>query len=125
MAREDVRGFSVVEVLVALAAAAMMLAAIASLAHGAALSGRRTVRRFGEIALAQSLLSQPTGRDANGDQQAGEAAGGLRWNLAMAPWGGEPVAAGWAPAIVRFEARDGGNGRWSVETIRLVKAVEK
>ena len=41
MPRTDDRGFTVVEVLVALAAAAMTLAAIANLAHGATRSGVR------------------------------------------------------------------------------------
>jgi hypothetical protein len=125
MARRDVRGFTVVEVLVALATAAMTLAAIANLAHSAALSGVHTARRLGEVALAQSLLSQFADRDLNGEPQVGEAAGGLRWDVAIAPWSGDRAAGGWTPVIVRFDVREGGGAEWSVEAIRLVKADKK
>jgi len=125
MARRGVRGFTVVEVLVALAAAAMTLAAIANLAHGAALSGARTAKRLGEIALAQSLFWQFADRDLNGEPLVGEAAGGLRWGVGIAPWSGDPAAGGWTPAIVRFDAREGDGAEWSVEVVRLVKTDKK
>ena len=98
MPRRDDRGFTVVEVLVALAAAAMTLAAIANLAHGAARSGVRTSARLAEIALARTLLSFPVDRVAAGEPLSGETAGGLRWTLAIsqptdeATWERPPAA---------------------------------
>ena len=126
MPRRDDRGFTVVEVLVALAAAAMTLAAIANLAHGAARSGVRPAARLAEVALARTLLSFPVDRAGAGEPLSGEAAGGLRWTLAMSQPTDEAIAGapagGWTPAIVRLDVRQAGGADWSVETVRLVKA---
>lgn len=126
MSRRNDRGFTVVEVLVALTAAAMILAAIANLAHGSArLTGRASVR-VAEVALAQALFADPADRAADAEPRSGVASGGLRWRLALAPSADETAdgvaAGGWTPAVVRLDVRDPGGGAWSVETIRLVKA---
>ena len=118
MPRRDDRGFTVVEVLVALAAAAMTLAAIANLAHGAARSGVRASARLAEIALARTLLSFPVDRVAAGEPLSGETAGGLRWTLAISQPTDEAIvgatAGGWMPAIVRLDVREPGGADWSV-----------
>jgi len=121
--RRGDRGFTVVEVLVALAVAAMTVAAIAGLAHGSARSGVRTSMRFAEIALARTLLSFPVDRNPSAEPLRGEAAGGLGWSLAISP-SNTTVAAtagGWTPRVVRLDVRDAGGAEWSVESIRLVK----
>ena len=129
MPRRDDRGFTVVEVLVALAAAAMTLAAIANLAHGATLSGVRVSTRLAEVALARTLLSGPVDRVAAAEPLSGEAAGGLRWTLAISQPTDETIvgatAAGWTPAIVRLDVREPGGADWSLESVRLVKAAGK
>ncbi len=125
MPRRDDRGFTVVEVLVALAAAAMTLAAIANLAHGAVRSGVRTSARLAEIALARTLLSFPVDRVVAAEPLSGDAAGGLRWTLAISQSPDEATAGGWTPAIVRLDEREAGGADWSVESVRLVKAAAR
>jgi prepilin-type N-terminal cleavage/methylation domain-containing protein len=129
MPRRDDRGFTVVEVLVALAAAAMTLAAIANLTHGSARTGFRAAERLAEVALGRTLLSFPVDRAGAAEPLSGEAVGGLRWTLAMSQPTDETIAGapggGWTPAIVRLDVRQAGGADWSVETVRLVKAVAK
>jgi general secretion pathway protein I len=126
MLRRKNRGFTVLEVLVALAVATMALAAIANLAHGAARSGVRAATRLAETALAQTLLSFSVDRAADSEPLSGEAAGGLHWRLAISPSNGDRFAGspagGWTPAIVRVELRDQSGAHWSVESVRLMKA---
>ena len=123
MPRRNDRGFTVVEVLVALAAAAMTLAAIANLTHGAAQTGVRAAVRLAEVALARTLLSFPVDRGgAAAEPLNGEAAGGLRWTFAISQPTDEAIvgapADGWVPAIVRLDVREAGGADWSVESVR-------
>ena len=126
MPRRDDRGVTVVEVLVALAAAAMTLAAIAELTHGATRMGLHASTRLAEVALARTLLSFPVDRDAGAQLRSGVAAGGLRWAVALAPPAADlaagPSAGGWVPAIVRLDVREAGGADWRVDSVRLVKA---
>jgi prepilin-type N-terminal cleavage/methylation domain-containing protein len=129
MPRTDDRGFTVVEVLVALAAAAMTLAAIANLAHGATRSGVRASTRLAEVALARTLMSFPNDRATAAEPLSGEAAGGLRWTLAISQSADEATAGaaagGWAPALVRLDVRQADGADWTVESVRLVRAAAK
>jgi prepilin-type N-terminal cleavage/methylation domain-containing protein len=123
------RGFTLVEVLVALAAASMTLAAIAELAHGAARSEARAAVRLAQRALAQALLADPGERRIDAEPSSGESDGGLRWTLTTTPTTDDantpPATDGWTPAIVRVDLGDRIGGRWSVETVRLMKAPAK
>jgi prepilin-type N-terminal cleavage/methylation domain-containing protein len=126
MPRRDDRGFTIVEVLVALAAAAMTLAAVATLAHGATRLGVRSATRLAEVALARTLLSFPIDRVAAAEPLSGQAAGGLRWTLSISQPTDEATAGaaagGWTPALVRLDVREAGGGNWRLESVRLVKA---
>lgn len=123
------RGFTLVEVLVALAAASMTLAAIAELAHGTARSEARASVRLAQLALAQALLADPGERRIDAEPSSGESDGGLRWTLTTSPADGDAnapsAAGGWTPAIVRVDLGDRVGGRWGVEAVRLMKAPAK
>lgn len=129
MSRTTDRGFTIVEVLAALATAAMILAAVANLSHGAARSGARTSTRLAEIALARALLAYPADRAAAGDLRSGETVDGLRWRVAVGPSSdaaaSESTGGGWRSALVSVDIQSAGGAVWRVEAIRLVKASAK
>lgn len=96
------RGFSLLEVLVALSIMAFSLAALYHAAGGGVRGVGESEARTRALALAVSLLDSRTTVPAGGGEETGEAAG-LRWRLSALPYAtGREAAPGWP--LYRVEA---------------------
>lgn len=100
--RTAARGFSLLEVLVALSIMAFSLAALYHAAGGGVRGVGESEARTRALALALSVLDSRTTVPPGGGDDAGEAAG-LRWRLTARPYAtGREAAPGWP--LYRVEA---------------------
>lgn len=110
--RSRVRGFSLLEVLVATSIMALSLGVLYQAAGGSVRNVQRADQRTQALLLAQSLLDAHDTVPADG-LRAGGTEGGLRWQLSSAPY---PTAfeqaPGWPLHLVRVTVGwgDGGVG---------------
>jgi general secretion pathway protein I len=118
-------GFTLVEVLVALAIVGITLAAIgrviATTSHGV----RALEQRVSEVEILRGLaagLSSRSGIAAG--SRAGETAG-QRWRIDIAPWAGDGVDtmanSPWVAQAVTIRVQSAAGAVLGVETVRLVK----
>ena len=119
-------GFTLVEVLVALAVMASTLAAIGSLMNATLRSGVHLERHFAEVETAQQIIAGLPGPDDLRDgSSSGEMAGHV-WRLDATPYRTNLVRPGtpadWTPEKIVLTVR-GPNGAFlNVDMIRLVRA---
>jgi general secretion pathway protein I len=120
-------GFTLLEVLVTLAVAAICLAAIGSLVAGNMRGSNRIERH---IMLVETLRAIETGLPDRADLAAGGLTGdmhGHSWAVDVAPFpddGVNPRAAKiWAPLMVAVTVQSPSGGMLQVNTIRLVKRI--
>jgi len=123
-------GFTIIEVLVALALIAVVIVAIGSLMAG----NVRGVRAFERhVALMQAtraaMITAVPPRDR---LQAGTLSGqtdGYRWSVDVSPLGGDWNArnpdAAWTPGLVRIRVRSPGGATSDIRTVRLVKRMSE
>ena len=119
-------GFTLIEVVVAIAVLALVLGAIGG-AVGTTVKGLRSVdRQLPLLETAQSLLATLPERNALRPGVQRGTTGAVRWQIAVAPLNsgvdgaGAPVSAKWMPLLVTVsvQGRDGPPVR--LDTIRLV-----
>jgi general secretion pathway protein I len=118
-------GFTIIEVLVALAVVAVSIVAIGTVMAG----NMRGVRALEQhVALMQAARTLMTvGVPARSDLQQGTSTGqaeGYRWTIDISPLGGDWTVAGadvpWTPELVRIRVRSPTGGLSDVRTVRLM-----
>ena len=119
-------GFTLVEVLVALAVMASSLAAIGSLMNATLRSGVHLERHLAEIETTQQIIAGLPGRDELRDgSSSGEMVGHV-WRLDVTPYRTNLVAPGspadWTPEKIALTVRSPDGALLSVDMIRLVRA---
>jgi len=120
-ARETSRGFTLVEVIVALAIVAMSLAAIGNLTSATFHSAAQIERRVALASATRAILAQLPG---DADMPAGPssgAAGAHRWRLDAAPVPTVRAAGAWVPEKFSLVVWGPTGIRESLEMIRLVR----
>jgi general secretion pathway protein I len=119
-------GFTIIEVLVALALVAVVIGAVGSLMA----SNVRGVRSFeSHVALMQAtraaMVTAVPPRDQLKEGTLSGQADGYRWTVDLSPLGGEWAArnpeAAWAPELVRIRVRAPGGATSDIRTVRLVR----
>lgn len=119
-------GFTILEVLVALALVAVVIVAIGSLT-ATSVRGVRIFERH--VALTQEMrTTMGTAIPPRGELRVGQSSGhsdGYRWTVDVTPLGGEwaPPNAGvnWIPELVRIRVSSPGGATSDIRTVRLVK----
>jgi prepilin-type N-terminal cleavage/methylation domain-containing protein len=124
--RRDERGFTLIEVVVALAVVAMALGAIGNLVNVTRRSTLHLERHLGDVETAQTWLATPPSRaEIAGGSLKGELAG-RAWRMEAQPYRAAffaPVAnAKWVPVKVTLTVRAPGGAPLNIETIRLIRA---
>jgi general secretion pathway protein I len=121
--RGDEAGFTIIEVLVALAVVAVALAAIGAVA-ATSIRGTRTLEQH--VALVQSARAIVTGLPKRAELAIGQMSGdyaGHRWRLDVAPFIGAAAETSatspWEPRSVVVTVRSPSGGLLQVETVRL------
>lgn len=117
-------GFTLVEVLVALAVAAAVLAAIGEVAGISARASRILERRVGLVETARAVEAGIPGR---GDLAPGRTDGeiaGHRWRMDVRPLdvAGVPKGARWVPRDVLIRVRSPAGDMVVIETVRLARS---
>lgn len=123
-ARRGTAGFTLIEVLVALAVVAASLGAIAMVA-GTSLRGTRALER--RVALLETARAVETGIPSRDLLQTGRTEGeiaGHRWQMDIQPLqlAGLPDNAPWTPFDIRIRVRGPGGEMVALETVRLVRS---
>lgn len=123
-ARRGTAGFTLIEVLVALAVVAASLGAIAIVA-GTSLRGTRALER--RVALLETARAVETGIPSRDLLQPGRTEGeiaGHRWQMDIQPLqlAGLPDNAPWTPFDIRIRVRGPGGEMVALETVRLVRS---
>jgi general secretion pathway protein I len=120
-------GFTLIEVLVALAVSAVSLTAIGSLVAGNMLGSRRIEQH---IALVETLRAVETGLPDRASLSTGTLSGdmhGQTWSLDSSPFESDfvnPRAAKiWTPQMIVVKAQSPSGAELQIETIRLVKRI--
>jgi general secretion pathway protein I len=123
--RRSDAGFTMIEVLVALALVAVVIVAIGSLMA----SNIRGVRAFEQhVALTQATrAAMIAGIAPRTELRAGNSSGrieGYRWAVDVAPLGGQwsepPGGAPWLPQLVRLRVRSPNGAVSDIRTVRLI-----
>lgn len=123
-ARRGTAGFTLIEVLVALAVVAASLGAIAMVA-GTSLRGTRALER--RVALLQTARAVETGIPSRDLIRIGRTEGeiaGHRWQMDVQPMtlAGLSENAPWTPFDIRIRVRGPGGEMVALETVRLVRS---
>jgi general secretion pathway protein I len=118
-------GFTIIEVLVALALVAVVIVAIGSLMA----TNARGVRSFEQhVALTQAArTAMTTGIPPRAELHAGTSSGqadGYRWAVDVAPLGGQwsapPADSPWLPQLVRVRVQSPSGAVSDIRTVRLI-----
>jgi general secretion pathway protein I len=129
-ALKESAGFTLIEVLAALAVLAVGLVSIGSLVAVAAKGTRATEEHLviteASRAIMAGLLAQ---RDLQANSMAGETAG-FRWRLDVAPYTGEPVnqaqqQSRWQPFAMVLTVRSPGGRTIQINTVRLRRSAQR
>ena len=123
---KDSSGFTLVEVLVALAVMASTLAAIGSLMNATLRSGVHLERHFAEVETAQQIIAGLPGPDELRDgSSSGEMAGHV-WRLDATPYRANlahpSTPADWIPERIVLTVRGPNDALLKLDMIRLVRA---
>jgi general secretion pathway protein I len=122
--RQDA-GFTIIEVLVALALVAVVIVATGSLMA----TNMRGARSFEQhVALTQAArTAMVTGIAPRAELRAGTSSGqidGYRWTVDVAPlrgqWSGPPADAPWLPQLVRVRVKSPSGAVSDIRTVRLM-----
>lgn len=114
------RGFTLIEVLVALAALSILLAAVGTLASANTRGVRKIADHFALAARAQAVLADI----ANGaPTNASGGDGNISWRIQARPFlaGARTNKSGWRPERITISLRDASGGRFQLETVRLIQ----
>lgn len=116
-------GFTIIEVLVAIAVVAVSLTAIGALI-GTTTRGVRSIEQH--VALVENARTVVASLPSRGQLSLGEVAGdiyGTRWRMGVSPFLGDAAAlvpeSPWTPAIISIRVQSPSGGTVSLETIRL------
>ena len=118
-------GFTIIEVLVALALVAVVIVAIGSL-MATNLRGARSFEQH--VALTQAArTAMIAGIPPRAGLRAGTSSGqtdGYRWTVDVSPlggqWSGPPAAAPWLPQLVRVRVKSPSGAVSDIRTVRLM-----
>jgi general secretion pathway protein I len=121
--RHRTAGFTILEVLVALAVVAAVLAAIGAVI-ATSVRGTRSLEQH--VALVQTARSIVTGLPKRTELTPGQLSGefaGHRWQVDVAPFSGsgDPAASVWVPQTVAVTVRSPSGGLLRVDTVRLLR----
>jgi general secretion pathway protein I len=118
-------GFTLIEVLIALALVASSLAAIGALV-ATTMRGVDTIERH--VALVETARNVATTVGLHAHVQMGATSGemlGHRWRIDASPWTGSGVAtkpgSPWIPQYIRVRVQSPSGAMFSIETVRLQK----
>jgi general secretion pathway protein I len=119
-------GFTIIEVLVALAVVAVVIVAIGSL-MSASVRGVRAFERH--VALVQATrAAMTTAIPPRAELQVGQSSGqsdGYRWSIDVSPLGGDWAVPNsnstWVPELVRIRVRSPSGATSDIRTVRLMK----
>jgi general secretion pathway protein I len=119
-------GFTIIEVLVALAVVAVVIVAIGSL-MSTSVRGVRAFERH--VALVQATrAAMTTAIPPRAELQVGQSSGqsdGYRWTIDVSPLGGDWAVpnskSAWEPELVRIRVRSPSGGTSDIRTVRLMK----
>jgi general secretion pathway protein I len=123
-------GFTIIEVLVALALVAVVIVAIGSLMA----TNARGVRKFEQhVALVQASRTALTAAiPSRAELRPGTSSGqneGYRWTVDVMPLGGEWTVPNadvpWQPELVRIRVRSPSGATSDIRTVRLIRAQSK
>ena len=116
-------GFTMLEVLIALAVVSGVLAAIASIVAFTTHSVPRLEQRVALVETTRSVIADLSTGNAL-TSQAGDMAG-YRWRMDVTPWAGEGIAlppdAPWAPLAVAIRVQSPSGAFLTIRTVRLQK----
>ncbi|MFS8039324.1 prepilin-type N-terminal cleavage/methylation domain-containing protein [Xanthobacter sp. AM11] len=117
-------GFTLVEVLVALAVAAAALGSIAALAGSNARASRVLERRVALLATAQAVETGIPGRDRLAPGRTDGDLAGYRWRMDVRGLAvdGMPRGGRWVPRDVLIRVRSPGGEMVVLQTVRLVRS---
>ena len=120
-------GFTLLEVLVALAVLATSLAAIGALVASNARASRTLDHRVALIETARAVETGIPGRAALVPGQSEGEISGHRWRMEVRPLelAGLPAAARWAPLAVTIRVRGPSGASVTLETIRVARRAGK
>lgn len=123
-ARRGQSGFTLVEVLVALAVAAASLGSIAALAGSNARASRVLERRVALLATAQAVETGIPGRDRLAPGRTDGDLAGYRWRMDVRGLAvdGMPRGGRWVPRDVLIRVRSPGGEMVVLQTVRLVRS---
>lgn len=113
------RGFTLLEILVALAVVALSLAAIGNLTHATLSSEVHIKADLSALVFAESLIRAPANR--SGAAEVNGADGDLVWRVAPVRALGS-TASGWMPVVYSIKVRNRHGGQAIAEIVRLVRA---
>jgi general secretion pathway protein I len=122
--RRDTAGFTLIEVVVALAVVAVSLAAVGGL-MGGTVRGARSLD--GRIALVETARAVMAGLPDRGQIRLGNISGeyaGHRWRLDVLPYTGEgavPDSARWVPQALALRVQSPTGAVLQIDTVRLVR----
>ena len=121
--RRSIAGFTIIEVLVALAVVAAALAAIGAVI-ATSVRGTRSLEQH--VALVQTARAIMTGLPKRTELAPGSTAGeyaGHRWQVDVSPFTGlaGANASTWAPQAVVVTVRSPGGGLIRIDTVRLLR----
>lgn len=122
--RAALAGFTLLEVVVALAVATAVLAAIGLVMGGNARATRTLEERAALIETAREVVAGIPPRDQLENGRLDGAVAGHAWHMEVRPFGvGDvPPGARWIPRHVLVRVRGPGGGLVELETVRLVPA---
>jgi general secretion pathway protein I len=118
-------GFTIIEVLIALAIVAVSLVAIGSVMSTNVRGVRSLEQHVALIQTARTVMT--TGIPPRAELGPGTLSGqvdGYRWTIDVGPLGGESVAPGadvtWVPELVRIRVRSSSGAMSDLRTVRLI-----
>jgi hypothetical protein len=126
--RDDVgsRGFAQIDVIVALAVLAMMIAAVANLTNTTRRGLVHIERNFAEVEIVGGLVAVPTARDDIAALSSKGQLDGHVWRLAAEPFRAPFSPIGrtprWVPAKIELSVRGRSGALFKLEMVRLVRS---
>ena len=121
--RASTGGFTIIEVLVALAVVAASLAAIGALIASTARGTRSIEQHVGLVETARAIEAMTSDRRLAAGEQTGEG-GGYAWQMQVAPFGQARGGEAWQPQHVVIAVRAPSGAVLRLDTVRLQRRTE-